>query len=629
MTDTNTQELAKSFDPAAIEARWYPIWEERGYFKAGLDPKKPSFSIQLPPPNITGILHMGHAFNQTVMDTLTRYHRMAGYNTVWIPGTDHAGIATQIVVERKLEKQGIDYKSLTREQFIEKVWEWQKFSGGTILNQMRRIGDSVDWDRTYFTMDEKLSKVVIETFVRLYEEGLIYRGNRIINWCPECQTALSDAEVEYEEQASHLWHIRYPGADGGEGVVVATTDENGERIYQSNILSRSSMVHLLGDDEGNIANGVDSFQANYLLGFETSLTERVTAFLSGETRRGDNVTITADSRLCTEIVNIFRNTSNLKGKCGAVVVMNYRTGEVLALVSLPVYDPQNITDQVRNSSQHPFWNRALQGTLPPGSTFKIITAAAALENLPDAETHVFTCTGATQVMDHVVHDYNMDQHGDITLDKAFRVSCNNAFAQAALMMGDTALRRTAEAFGFNDNFLFRDLVVENSVYPTQNRNSVEIAWSGAGQSQVVATPMHMCMVAAAIANDGVMMEPRLLSLVESPTGKVRLRYSQKVYRTACSPEMAQIIDGYMKDVVKSGTGTRAQVSGLTIAGKTGSAEGSDNGMDVTHAWFVGYIDSDQYPYAISVLVENGGSGGSVAAPVARQVFEYLRDNLPS
>ena len=141
--------------------------------------------------------------------------------------------------------------------------------------------------------------------------------------------------------------------------------------------------------------------------------------------------------------------------------------------------------------------------------------------------------------------------------------------------------------------------------------------------------MHMCMVAAAIANDGVMMEPRLLSLVESPTGMVRLRYSQKVYRTACSPEMAQIIDGYMKDVVKSGTGTRAQVSGLTIAGKTGSAEGSDNGMDVTHAWFVGYIDSDQYPYAISVLVENGGSGGSVAAPVARQVFEYLRDNLPS
>ena len=223
MTDTNTQELAKSFDPAAIEARWYPVWEERGYFKAGLDPQKPSFAIQLPPPNITGILHMGHAFNQTVMDTLTRYHRMAGYNTVWIPGTDHAGIATQIVVERKLEGQGIDYKSLTREEFIQKVWEWQKFSGGTILNQMRRIGDSVDWDRTYFTMDEKLSKVVVETFVRLYEEGLIYRGNRLVNWDPKLQSAVSDLEVESEEEEGHLWEIRYPAVDGTEGVVVATT----------------------------------------------------------------------------------------------------------------------------------------------------------------------------------------------------------------------------------------------------------------------------------------------------------------------------------------------------------------------------------------------------------------------
>ncbi len=409
------------------------------------------------------------------------------------------------------------------------------------------------------------------------------------------------------------------------GVVVATTDANGERVYQSNILSRSSMVHLIGDDEGNVANGVEAFQASYLLGFETSLSERVTAMLSGETRRGDNITLTADSKLCTEIVNIFRNGADTKGKCGAVVVMNYKTGEVLALVSLPVYDPQNITDQVKNSEQHPFWNRALQSTLPPGSTFKIITTAAALKALPDAQTHVFTCTGATQVLDHVVHDYNMGQHGEVTLARAFRVSCNNAFAQAALMMGDTALRRTAEDFGFNDNFLFRDLVVENSVYPTRDRNNVEIAWSGAGQSQVVATPLHMCMVAAAIANDGVMMEPRLLGRVQSPSGVVRLRYTPKVYRTACTPETAQIIDGYMKDVVKSGTGTRAQVDGLTIAGKTGSAEGNLNGVDVTHAWFVGYIDSDTMPYAVSVFVENGGSGGSVAAPVAQKVFSYLQN----
>lgn len=223
MTDKETQELAKSFEPNEIEARWYPAWEKSGCFKAGLDPKKPAFSIQLPPPNITGILHMGHAFNQTVMDTLTRYHRMAGYNTMWLPGTDHAGIATQIVVERKLEKEGISRRDMKREDFIAKIWEWQKFSGGTILEQMRRMGDSVDWDRLYFTMNPKLSKVVIETFVKLYEEGLIYRGKRLVNWDPMLQSAVSDLEVESEEADGHLWEIRYPGADGSEGVIVATT----------------------------------------------------------------------------------------------------------------------------------------------------------------------------------------------------------------------------------------------------------------------------------------------------------------------------------------------------------------------------------------------------------------------
>ena len=206
------------------------------------------------------------------------------------------------------------------------------------------------------------------------------------------------------------------------------------------------------------------------------------------------------------------------------------------------------------------------------------------------------------------------------------MSCNNTFAQLALTLGDEKLRKTAENFGFNDNFLFRDLVVENSNYPTKNRNSFEIAWSGAGQSQVAATPLHMCMVSAAIANDGVMMEPRLLSRVQSPSGVVRLRYTSKAYRTACSREIAQTLETYMKDVVKSGTGTRARVDGLSIAGKTGSAEGNVDGHDVTHAWFTGYIDDARYPYAVCVFVENGGTGGSVAAPVAAEVFAYLRDH---
>lgn len=223
MSQTTSNELAKSFEPADIEARWYPVWESRGYFKAGNDPAKPGFAIQLPPPNITGILHMGHAFNQTVMDSLTRYYRMQGYNTLWLPGTDHAGIATQIVVERQLQEEGTDRRAIGREAFISKIWEWQKYSGGTILNQMRRLGDSLDWSRLYFTMDDKLSKVVKKTFVQLYREGLIYRGKRLVNWDPKLQSAVSDLEVESEEAPGHLWEIRYPAADGGEGVIVATT----------------------------------------------------------------------------------------------------------------------------------------------------------------------------------------------------------------------------------------------------------------------------------------------------------------------------------------------------------------------------------------------------------------------
>ncbi len=230
MTTTNAAagpELAKSFEPAAIEARWAPVWESRGYFDAGADPSRPSFSIQLPPPNVTGLLHMGHGFNHTIMDALTRYHRMAGFNTLWLPGTDHAGIATQIVVERQLEAQGTSRATIGRDAFNAKVWEWKEFSGGTILRQMRRLGDSVDWSRTYFTMDEKLSGVVVETFVQLYEQGLIYRGKRLVNWDPKLQTAVSDLEVETEEEDGRLWEIRYPAADGAHdphsGVVVATT----------------------------------------------------------------------------------------------------------------------------------------------------------------------------------------------------------------------------------------------------------------------------------------------------------------------------------------------------------------------------------------------------------------------
>ena len=216
-------ELAKSFDPADIEAFWRAEWEKRGYYTATTDADKPAFSIQLPPPNVTGTLHMGHAFNQTIMDGLTRYHRMRGYNTAWIPGTDHAGIATQIVVERQLDAQKVSRHDLGREKFVEKVWEWKEKSGSTITGQMRRMGASTDWTREYFTMDDKLSKTVTEVFVRLFEQGLIYRGKRLVNWDPVLGTAVSDLEVASEEEDGFMWHIHYPLADGSGNLTVATT----------------------------------------------------------------------------------------------------------------------------------------------------------------------------------------------------------------------------------------------------------------------------------------------------------------------------------------------------------------------------------------------------------------------
>jgi valyl-tRNA synthetase len=220
----STTALAKSYEPAAIESRWYAAWERNGYFRAGLDESNPRrYCILLPPPNVTGTLHMGHAFQHTLMDALTRYHRMRGYHTLWQPGTDHAGIATQIVVERQLEAEGTSRQALGRERFIERVWRWKEESGSAITRQMRRLGASCDWGRERFTMDDGLSAVVTEVFVRLHEQGLIYRGKRLVNWDPVLKSAVSDLEVESEEEAGTLWHIRYPLASGADFLVVATT----------------------------------------------------------------------------------------------------------------------------------------------------------------------------------------------------------------------------------------------------------------------------------------------------------------------------------------------------------------------------------------------------------------------
>ncbi|MDO8643348.1 MAG: class I tRNA ligase family protein, partial [bacterium] len=213
--------LPKVYEPQAVEGKWYPIWESKGTFHAEASSQKPAFCIMIPPPNVTGVLHMGHALNMSLQDIVCRYKRLKGFNVLWVPGTDHAGIATQNVVEKALAQEGKKRQDLGREKFIERVWEWKKKHGDQIIAQLKRLGSSCDWERERFTMDEGLSKAVREAFVHLYEKKLIERDKYLINWCPRCHTALSDLEVEHEERNSHLWYLKYPV--GNQFLIVATT----------------------------------------------------------------------------------------------------------------------------------------------------------------------------------------------------------------------------------------------------------------------------------------------------------------------------------------------------------------------------------------------------------------------
>jgi valyl-tRNA synthetase len=216
------EQIEKGYDPKNVESKWYDHWLKRNYFAPALDSSKPPFSLVIPPPNVTGVLHMGHALNCTIQDIMARYKRMSGYDTLWIPGMDHAGISTQIVVEKQLSKEGIKKEQLGREKFIERVWKWKEQSGGAILEQQKRLGISVDWSKSKFTLDEDLSFAVKKVFVDLHNDGLIYRGNRLVNWCPRCQTAVSDLEVKHQESKGTLWHIHYPGKFDTK-IIVATT----------------------------------------------------------------------------------------------------------------------------------------------------------------------------------------------------------------------------------------------------------------------------------------------------------------------------------------------------------------------------------------------------------------------
>ncbi len=411
------------------------------------------------------------------------------------------------------------------------------------------------------------------------------------------------------------------------GIVLATTDEQGNRVYQPDQASREAVVHILGDAAGHVANGVESFQTGYLYGFHATFPELLHGFFTGEERKGDTIYLTVDSKLCTHIVQAFNGISTSRGHNGAVVVMNYLTGEVIAEVSLPEFDPQAVESSVLSSTHQPFWNRAVQSVYPPGSTFKIVTAASALQNLTGIDEEFLECTGNLAVGSHSIRDFAGSTHGLLTLKQAFGVSCNNIYASVALRLTDQKLRRTAEQFGFNDNFLFRDLVVENSHYPQSSRRSEwEIGASGFGQSSIAASPIHMCMIAGSVACDGTAMEPILIQRVVSPAGTERMNGEKRVYRHMMDSQTAQTLQDYMRYAVANGTGSRALTGSLPVCGKTGTAESTLNGAPVNYGWFIGYIDSETLPFSVCVLVEgiaDGQGGGSTAAPIAREIFSYL------
>ncbi len=399
-----------------------------------------------------------------------------------------------------------------------------------------------------------------------------------------------------------------------DGYALAWTDENGARRYSGDYVIRLAVSQTVGDTMSMSGTGVQTFFASTLVGMSGSIIDRTWQWLNGETTRGDDIQLTIDARLSGVVAQ------NFPAGCeGAAVVINYKTGEILAMVSMPEYDPADIGAPVADTA---YFNRCLQGQYTPGSTFKIVTLASALENLPGALNHVFTCSGSHEFGNGVVTCLSGTKaHGQLDLKGAFTQSCNVAFATLSYELGQNALLRTAEAFGFNDDVTFSDVMLYASSFPDDIGSVSELVWSGVGQGRVLATPLHMAMIAGGVANGGVVMEPKLIRQVTGgSTGLPRLRATPGVYRRIMSASTAVIVGEYMRGAVEYGTGARAAIPGYVVCGKTGSAEVSDDKSVDTNAWFVGYLQDDRYPYAVSVVLERAGSGGNLAATLAAKAL---------
>lgn len=402
------------------------------------------------------------------------------------------------------------------------------------------------------------------------------------------------------------------------GLALAESYTVGERHYIENRAARLALCHTIGDTKGKVASGIQQLYATTLLGLNDKTgAEQTLSSLLGETPVGNDITLTVSAELTAYAASQFPS-----GSSGALVLINYETGAILAKLSLPVFDPADLPEVETGTY---YFDRTVHTpyAYAPGSSFKIVTLAAALENRPGVENETFHCEGVWQPFSggHVYQCAGGTAHGTVSLKSAFTESCNKTFAYLAYEMGAPALKQTAEAFGFNRDFAFEEIKADASRCLTDDTSSGELLQAGFGQGKTSVTPLHMALISAAIANGGDMMEPRLIRRISRHSGEELYTMTPRVYLHAADAETCRTIAEYMYETVKSGTGTRAKVSGATVCGKTGSAETSNDKSVPTDAWFTGFLyGDDAHPYAIAVVVEKGGSGGSVAAPIAAKVL---------
>ena len=400
------------------------------------------------------------------------------------------------------------------------------------------------------------------------------------------------------------------------GTVLSFSPAPGVRSYIADEDTRRALSHTLGDQRNMSETGVENLHASTLLGITDTRTGYTLRRLAGYDPVGNNIALTVNAELTRSLAEAFPDEMS-----GAAVMINYKTGAILAMVSFPNYDPANIGVWDADTA---YFNRALRYGYAPGSTFKIVTLTAALESVQGVESEIFNCPGVWNYAGNSLRCASNAAHGDISLQEAFAKSCNVTFGSLAYNIGAPSLRETAERFGFNFDFSFDDVILYESKCLTGDPDNNELIQTGIGQSKTQATPLHMAMIAGAIANGGEMMAPKLIFNVTNPAGAVLKSMEPELFRVVASREHCETVARYMYEAVKNGTATRAAVQNYAgyVCGKTGSAEWTDDKGAPTNAWYVGFLyGDDSHPYAIAVVVEKGGSGGTVAAPVAAKAFE--------